>query len=266
MREITAHINGKGILEQSDPIALGTDLALGPLQRSPPIFASFSAWARSRVSTLQARPPPDPITIPWLAKLPSMTGGPLGLEPHTAVTDLCLGRATEKFHAPSSSPVNNTPTLTNSAHLTEPRKPSPNSAQSTPLPLVQAQITPTASPGEADMAYQRANLGPFKPQGFHVEEVPNRPMMARVVARRRPRPRNEDMRIVTITPLPGNAFHFPAVEEIIREFLEDHRRTRIKDVQPCHLGQAFVRFEFEHDRDRFVLESPHPYGDVNISL
>jgi hypothetical protein len=140
MGEITAHINGKGILEQSEPIALGTDLALGPLQHSPPIFASFSAWARSRVSTSQA-------------KLPSMTGGPLGLEPHTAVTDLCLGRATEKFHAPSSSPVNNTPTLTNSAHLREPRKPSPNSAQSTPLPLIQAQITPTASPGEADMAY-----------------------------------------------------------------------------------------------------------------
>jgi len=38
-----------------------------------------------------------------------------------------------------------------------------------------------------------------------------------------------------------------------------HRRVQIKDVQPCHLGQAFVRFEHEYDR-RFVIDSPHPYG------
>jgi hypothetical protein len=90
---------------------------------------------------------------------------------------------------------------------------------------------------------------------MHVEEVPNRPMMVRAVARRRPQARNNDLAIVTISPLPGNPLHFPTVDEIIREFFQ-HRRTRITDLQPCHLGQAFVRFEFEHDRDRFVLESP----------
>lgn len=92
-----------------------------------------------------------------------------------------------------------------------------------------------------------------------MEEVHNRPMMVRVVAGRRPRPKNEDLAIVTIDPLPDNALHFSAVEE-------EHRRVRIREVQPCHLGQAFVRFEHEHDRNRFVLESPHPYGDVTISF
>lgn len=64
-------------------------------------------------------------------------------------------------------------------------------------------------------------------------------MMVRAVAPRRPRPRNEDLAIVTISPLHGNVLHFPAVEEVIREFFV-HRRTQIKDVQPTHLGQAFV--------------------------
>lgn len=72
------------------------------------------------------------------------------------------------------------------------------------------------------MAFQRAYPRPFKPLGMHVEDVPNRPMMVRVVVRRRPMRRNEDLAIVTINPLPGNPLHFPIVEEILREFLEEH--------------------------------------------
>lgn len=90
-------------------------------------------------------------------------------------------------------------------------------------------------------------------------------MMVRVVAPRRPRPRNEDLAIIMISPLPGNVLHFPTVEEVVREFLA-HRRTQIKYVQPTHLGQAFVQFEYDHDRDRFILDSPHPYGNVHFSF
>lgn len=114
------------------------------------------------------------------------------------------------------------------------------------------------------MAYQRADPFPFKPRGMHIENIPNRPLMVRAVARRRPRPRNEDLAIITISPLPGNILHFPTVEEVVREFFA--HRTQIKDVQPCHLGQAFVRFEYEHDRDRFVIKSPHPYGGLDFSF
>jgi len=32
------------------------------------------------------------------------------------------------------------------------------------------------------------------------------------------------------------------------------------------LGQAFVRFQEKYDRDRFVLGSPHVFGDVHISF
>lgn len=89
--------------------------------------------------------------------------------------------------------------------------------------------------------------------------------MVRAMAGRRPRARNEDLAIVTIAPLPGNPLVFDAVDEVVREFCH-FARVPVKDVQPCHLGQAFVRFESEFDRDRMVLESPHPYGGVHYSF
>lgn len=101
---------------------------------------------------------------------------------------------------------------------------------------------------------------------MQVEEVPNRPMMMRVVAGRRPRPRNEDLAIVTISPLPGNLLHFPTVEEVVRELLETRMRIPVREVQPCHLGQAFVRFENDIDRDRVVLRGPIPFGGVNFTF
>lgn len=95
--------------------------------------------------------------------------------------------------------------------------------------------------------------------------LPHLCRMVRAIAPRRPRLRNEDLAIVTISLLPGNPLYFPAVEEVVREFLVN-RRVQIKEVQPCPLGQAFVRFENEYDRDRMVLQSPHPYGGVDFSF
>lgn len=79
---VTAH-NGKGILGRPEPVALETDLSLGP---GPPAFSSFSAWARSLASTLHAPPPPEPIIILWPSTLMSMIDGPLETDPHLVVT------------------------------------------------------------------------------------------------------------------------------------------------------------------------------------
>jgi hypothetical protein len=68
------------------------------------------------------------------------------------------------------------------------------------------------------MAYQCADPFSFKPRGMHIENIPNRPLMVRAVAARRPRPRNEDLAIITISPLPGNVLHFPMVDKVVREF------------------------------------------------
>jgi len=65
--------------------------------------------------------------------------------------------------------------------------------------------------------------------------------MVRAVASLRPPAHNEDLAIVIIDPLPGNAIHFPAVDDVLREFFVE-RRIHFTKIQPCHLGQAYVHF------------------------
>jgi hypothetical protein len=60
--------------------------------------------------------------------------------------------------------------------------------------------------------------------------------------------------------------HFCPVHDVIWEFLEDHMRVGIRDVQPMHLGQGLVRFVHIFDRDGLINSSPHQFGDVQISL
>jgi hypothetical protein len=79
-------------------------------------------------------------------------------------------------------------------------------------------------------------------------------------------PSREDFAIVSIHPLPANALHFPAVHEIVHEFLEEHMNVRVWDIQSTHLGQALIRFMHIHDRDLLINGSPHPYGEVMFIL
>lgn len=229
---------------------------LGPqLQQSPPTFASFAAWAKSGPSSSQGAAPLKQVTIPWPNNL-SMTCGDSSGGPQWTDIELSLGprhkrQAEQRLNAPSSS----LPPPSNSETLLQQKK--PHSDQ------VPHHLPPA---DKSSMAFQRADPNPFRPLGMRVENIPNRPMMVRAVAGRRPAQRNNNLAIATITPLPGNPLHFPTVEEILREFLEGHMIILIKDVQLCHLGQAFVHFEFEHDRDRMVIDSPHPYQDVHISF
>jgi hypothetical protein len=81
-----------------------------------------------------------------------------------------------------------------------------------------------------------------------------------------PQGTHEDYAIVSITPLPTNAIQFGAVQEVIHEFLEHHKRVLVREIQPSHLGQALVRFVGVYDRDDLVINSPHVYGDVQIHL
>jgi hypothetical protein len=58
--------------------------------------------------------------------------------------------------------------------------------------------------------------------------------MVHAVASRRAVPRNEDLAIVTIAPLPGNVLDFNMVDEVLTEFFAS-RRIAISDIQPCYL-------------------------------
>jgi hypothetical protein len=59
---------------------------------------------------------------------------------------------------------------------------------------------------------------------------------------------------------------FANIREISLEFLTQHKRVHINDIQRTHLGQALVQFHHIYDRDNLIAQSPHPYGDVAISL
>lgn len=65
--------------------------------------------------------------------------------------------------------------------------------------------------------------------------------MVRAAVSRRVAPKNEDLAIITIAPSLGNVLDFEVVDEVLRDFFVA-RRIAISDIQPCCLGQAYVRF------------------------
>lgn len=110
-------------------------------------------------------------------------------------------------------------------------------------PTSELQCTLSLPAGDPSnyMAYERADPRPFVPRTLVWQDVVNRPTMVRVVASRRATPKNEDLAIVTIAPLPGNVLDFEVVEEVLREFF-DARRIMVSNIPPCSLGKAYVRF------------------------
>jgi hypothetical protein len=54
--------------------------------------------------------------------------------------------------------------------------------------------------------------------------------MVRVVALGRPLARNENLAIITISPLPSNPLQFAAVRGVIRDFLHLEKRFTFLDI------------------------------------
>jgi hypothetical protein len=94
---------------------------------------------------------------------------------------------------------------------------------------------PSAPEESLSMAYQRADPRPFTPRGFHALEIQHREFMARAVVNQA-HAAHEDFAIVNFSPLPDFAMHFGPVQEILHEFLEDHRRIAVREIQPSRLG------------------------------
>jgi hypothetical protein len=107
--------------------------------------------------------------------------------------------------------------------------------------------SPPAYQAAENMDYHRADPRPFTPRGFCALEIAHREMMTRAVVCH-PRATHEDFAIVSINLLPAHAMQFGAVQEVINEFLEEHRRVLVREIQPSHLSQALVHFENVHDR------------------
>jgi hypothetical protein len=130
-----------------------------------------------------------------------------------------------------------------------------------PSPLQTSVLFPDASA----MAYFRADPAPFIPGGLHQVEVQQRKPMERMVLMK-PRTKFQDMAIVSIDPMPEHQVTFQAIREVVTDFLTNGQHVAFTDMQPTHLGQAFVKFRNAYDRDRLIQESPYQFGEVSISF
>lgn len=219
-----------------------------PGPSKPPSFNSFGELWKAHSPSWAGIDLVSPVTVPWVipeslpvdpSKLATPGALPLCLEPSS------WSLATP---SPSFSAVNN---LQENPDL-------PPQCNSSPPPFT--------SCWQDIMAYERCDPRPFVPREMPWNDVVNRPTMVRAVASRRLQRFNEDLAIITINPLPGNIFHFPTINEIIREYLENIRRIEVTEVQPCSLGEAYVRFDRVLDRDNLVAQGPLQHGDVSLTF
>jgi hypothetical protein len=114
------------------------------------------------------------------------------------------------------------------------------------------------------MAFRRVDPEPFLPPDFSATVVLHREIMARSVSRRLP-PLHEDWAIINIQPLPDHEITFSAVRDVVREYLVEHRRLGVRDIQRSHLGQVLVQFSSILERDNLVLLGPQQYLDASFT-
>jgi hypothetical protein len=112
------------------------------------------------------------------------------------------------------------------------------------------------------MAFQSADPAPFIPACY---EIQGRELMVRAFAKRNLQ-QNNDVAIVTISPLPQQQVPFTELRDDIVQFLAEHKRIAFQSVQLYHLGQAYVRFNSCLDRDALVHGSPHNWLDLNFTF
>jgi hypothetical protein len=62
---------------------------------------------------------------------------------------------------------------------------------------------------------------------------------------------NEDLAIVQLQP-PVHKGDFDSLAPALRAFFEDIQEVLVVEVQPCPLGDAYVRFNSALDRERFL--------------
>jgi hypothetical protein len=58
---------------------------------------------------------------------------------------------------------------------------------------------------------------------------------------------------------------FQAIRDVVSQFLAEEN-IGFTDMQPTHLGQAYVRFTNALDRDRLISHGAYIFGDVSISF
>ncbi|KAG2539614.1 hypothetical protein PVAP13_9NG466914 [Panicum virgatum] len=92
------------------------------------------------------------------------------------------------------------------------------------------------------MAFRLVDPSPFIPRGFQCVQIEGRKLMSRVHV------------------------SFLGIRHVLEDFLRDEKGISFHSIQPCPFGQAYVRFNFFHDRDALIHGSPHTFGDIRVSF
>lgn len=132
--------------------------------------------------------------------------------------------------------------------------------------------TPVSSPdtvtsslhSQSKMAFRLIDPTPFLPVGMQRQIVQGRPVMRRVVVGHVPQ-QNNDLAIVRLYPLLAAPVDWVDIRNVVEDFLGE-QNVGFRSMQPCPFGQAYVRFNYMHERDNLIHNSPHPYGNGTISF
>lgn len=80
----------------------------------------------------------------------------------------------------------------------------------------------------------------------------------------KPRPKHQNLAIVSIDPMPEHQVTFNAIREVVTDFLTNVLHVEFTNMQPTHLGQAYIRFRNVYDKDRLIQEGPFQFGEISI--
>ncbi|KAL6641569.1 hypothetical protein ACP70R_019750 [Stipagrostis hirtigluma subsp. patula] len=201
----------------------------------------------------------------WFSKPCPLTdgAGPSGPPAFQSFQDMCLGIFGRTEHRVPSSPQT-LPFILGEKPSTPLHPPS----QSPSPPNLAAGAQENEHPREeadAAMAFLNIDPTPYLLPGFSRQIVHGRRPAVRTVALR-VQPSNEDVAIISVSPLPPGEVPFANVREVIRDFVVDHRHLQVRDIQPCPFGrgQAYVRLNRVHQRDVLVHHSPHFFGGLRF--
>lgn len=114
------------------------------------------------------------------------------------------------------------------------------------------------------MANWECDPRPHVPKGFTLEPVANPLLCHEVFLAGCFTEQNEDLAIVRLQPA-VNKDDFEYLASALRGFFEEIHQVRLADIQPCALGDAYVRFNSPVERERFI-GPVFAFGKYSMSL
>lgn len=101
--------------------------------------------------------------------------------------------------------------------------------------------------------------------GFELEDPPHHtPLLHEVFVADSYNLANEDMAIVKLEPADED-HDFGSLSNQLRKFFSELHQVRVAEIQPCAVGDAYVRFTSPLDRERF-LGPISPFGRYSLSM